>query len=134
MAAPAPTVCSTVPSACMMSPPTWPKAGKSATLEAATPEAVAGRPVGRSLPWERRASQSGQPRPEEAREPASGTAQGGGHFDHDVAALAPADAEAAPVIVTALALVAVHARPALGLLGLRGPVGGECAVVQRLDA
>ena len=33
---------------------------------ARTPEAVAGRPVGRSLPWERRANQSCQARPEEA--------------------------------------------------------------------
>ena len=40
------------------------------------PEAVAGRPVGRSLPWERRASQSCQARPEEARGPSSGTAKG----------------------------------------------------------
>ena len=78
VAAPAPTVCSTVPSACMMSPPTWSKAGKSAALEAAVPEAVAGRPVGPSLPWEHRASQSYQPRPEEARGPATGTAKGGG--------------------------------------------------------
>ena len=52
----------------------------------------------------------------------------------DVAALAPAKAEAAPVIVPALAPVVIQARPALGLLGLRGPVGGECAVAQRLDA
>ena len=66
--------------------PTWSKAGKSAALEAgksaaleaAVPEAVAGRPVGPSLPWEHRASQSYQPRPEEARGPATGTAKGGG--------------------------------------------------------
>eukprot|EP00964_Phaeocystis_antarctica_P108988 scaffold73462_cov68-Phaeocystis_antarctica.AAC.1 len=37
-------------------------------------EAAAGRPVGRSLPWERQASRSCQARPEEARKPNSGTA------------------------------------------------------------
>ena len=54
--------------------PGWSKAGKWARLWrrlARAPEAVAGRPVGRSrsLPWERRASQSCQSRPEEAQEP-----------------------------------------------------------------
>ena len=34
--------------------------------------------MGRSLPWERRASQSCQARPEEAQELTSGTAKGGG--------------------------------------------------------
>ena len=43
---------------------------------ARAPEAVAGRPEGRPLPWERQASQSCQVRPEEAREPTSGTAKG----------------------------------------------------------
>eukprot|EP00964_Phaeocystis_antarctica_P109282 scaffold73758_cov52-Phaeocystis_antarctica.AAC.3 len=43
---------------------------------ARAPEAVAGRPVGRSLPWERRAGQSCQARPEEAQEPSWGTAKG----------------------------------------------------------
>ena len=43
---------------------------------ARAPEAVAGRPVGWSLPWERRASQSCQARPQEAREPTSVTAKG----------------------------------------------------------
>ena len=50
---------------------------------ARAPEAVAGRPVGLPLPWERRASQSSQARPEEAQEPTSCTCQGG-HFDHAV--------------------------------------------------
>ena len=39
------------------------------------PEAVAGHSVGQSLPWERRASQSFEVRPEEARELTSGTAR-----------------------------------------------------------
>eukprot|EP00964_Phaeocystis_antarctica_P037504 scaffold21413_cov48-Phaeocystis_antarctica.AAC.3 len=43
---------------------------------ARAPEAAAGRPVGRSLPWERRASQSCQARPEEAQKPSWGTARG----------------------------------------------------------
>ena len=43
---------------------------------ARAPEAVAGRPEGRPLPWERQASQSCQVSPEEAREPTSGTAKG----------------------------------------------------------
>ena len=42
---------------------------------ARAPEVVVGRPAGRSLPWERRASQSCQARPEEPREPTSGTAK-----------------------------------------------------------
>ena len=37
---------------------------------------MAGGPEGRPLPWERQASQSCQVRPEEAREPTSGTAKG----------------------------------------------------------
>ena len=40
-------------------------------------KAVTGGPGDRSLPWERRASQSRQARPEEAQEPTSGTAKGG---------------------------------------------------------
>eukprot|EP00964_Phaeocystis_antarctica_P122394 scaffold86053_cov47-Phaeocystis_antarctica.AAC.4 len=44
---------------------------------ARAPEAVAGRPVGRPPPWERRASQSCQARPEEAQEPSWGSARGG---------------------------------------------------------
>eukprot|EP00964_Phaeocystis_antarctica_P011898 scaffold6564_cov30-Phaeocystis_antarctica.AAC.2 len=43
---------------------------------ARAPGALGGRPVGRSLPWECRAAQSFQARPEEAREPTSGTAKG----------------------------------------------------------
>eukprot|EP00964_Phaeocystis_antarctica_P074637 scaffold45947_cov37-Phaeocystis_antarctica.AAC.1 len=38
---------------------------------ARAPEVVAWRPAGRALLWERRASQSCQARPEEAREPTS---------------------------------------------------------------
>eukprot|EP00964_Phaeocystis_antarctica_P100713 scaffold66295_cov58-Phaeocystis_antarctica.AAC.2 len=41
---------------------------------ARAPEAVAGRPVGQSLAWEQRASQSCRTRAVEAREPSWGTA------------------------------------------------------------
>eukprot|EP00964_Phaeocystis_antarctica_P002140 scaffold1122_cov50-Phaeocystis_antarctica.AAC.3 len=44
--------------------------------------AVAGNPVAWYLAWERRASQSRQARPEEAREPTSGTATGALDFGH----------------------------------------------------
>eukprot|EP00964_Phaeocystis_antarctica_P106137 scaffold71061_cov83-Phaeocystis_antarctica.AAC.1 len=57
------------------SAPEWLKGGFWGRL-AQTLEAVAGRSVGRSLPWERRASQSCKVHPEEAQEPTSGTAKG----------------------------------------------------------
>ena len=41
----------------------------SKVVESATMQAVVGRPVGRSPPWERQAAQSRQARPEEAQEP-----------------------------------------------------------------
>ena len=118
-----------------MSPPAWPKAGKSATLEAATPETVAGL----GAQWAGLSPGSAEParavdRALRRRGSRPRAPPRGGHFDHGVAALAPADTEAAPVIVPALALVAIHARPALGLPERRAPIGGECAVVQRLDA
>ena len=64
-------------------PPTWARAKSSAALGAADPRltrapgAAAGRPVGRSLACERRASQSRQARPEEATRVELGRCQGG---------------------------------------------------------
>ena len=64
--------------------------------------------MGRSLPWERRASQSCQARPEEAQELTSGTAEGG-DFDH--AAVRPSrDASLHRVV-----LVAVKVRVGIGI-------------------
>ena len=64
-------------------PPAWARAKSSAALGAADPRltrapgAAAGRPVGRSLACERRASQSRQARPEEATRVELGRCQGG---------------------------------------------------------
>ena len=82
--APRPSACAaggarSAAAAGLASSPEWSKAGKPTASEAgsSTRGTVAGRPVGRPLFWEHRASRSCQARPEEAREPTSGTAKGG---------------------------------------------------------
>eukprot|EP00964_Phaeocystis_antarctica_P039296 scaffold22481_cov49-Phaeocystis_antarctica.AAC.1 len=69
--------------AALCPPPGWSKAGTSAGLEAASSSSRGSgwAPRGPASPWEYRAAQSRQARPEEAQEPSWGTGKGS-TFDH----------------------------------------------------
>eukprot|EP00964_Phaeocystis_antarctica_P011805 scaffold6522_cov44-Phaeocystis_antarctica.AAC.1 len=77
---------------------------------ARAPEAVPGRPVGRASPWERRASQGCQARPEEAREPAEPRAMPREHFGHAVPPQPDVTGERVEARVAVDDLVRVRAR------------------------